>query len=155
MSYSLPNFGVNRILASVIVDRTPAACRSRMQAVSAAISRLGFNAHMPEEHRDLTHKCRRSTARSGGASMSLAGGGSWAAGAGARWSQDRCSAKESEGDRSERKKMKGMGSAPPRLTLFIGWPPNLSVAAPCSVQHAPTALSVEADFSLNRLSATT
>jgi hypothetical protein len=75
-------------------------------------------------------------------------------GAGAQRSQDHCSTKESEGDESERKKTKGMGSPPTRLTLFIGGPPNLSVAAPCSVQHAPTALSrevrekIEADFSL-------
>jgi hypothetical protein len=54
----------------------------------------------------------------------------------------------------ERKKMKGLGSPPTRLTLFIRGPPNLSVAAPCSVQHALTALSrevcekIEADFSL-------
>jgi hypothetical protein len=54
--------------------------------------------------------------------------------------------------------MKGIGSTP---TLFIGGPPNLSVVAPCSVQHAPTALSrevrekIEADFSLNRPSAMT
>jgi hypothetical protein len=57
--------------------------------------------------------------------------------------------------------MKGMGSTPPRLTLFIGGPPNLSVTAPYSVQHAPTALSrevrdkIEADFSLNKPNATT
>jgi hypothetical protein len=75
-------------------------------------------------------------------------------GVGARRSQDRCSTKESEGGRSERKKTKEMGSPPTRLTLFIGGPPNLSVAAPCSVQHTPTALSrevrekIEADFSL-------
>jgi hypothetical protein len=41
------------------------------------------------------------------------------AGAGVRRSQDRCSAKESEGDGSERKKTKGIGSTPPQLTLFI------------------------------------
>jgi hypothetical protein len=75
-------------------------------------------------------------------------------GAEARRSQDRCSTKESKGDGSERNKTKGMGSPLTRLTLFIGGPPNLSVAAPCSVQHAPTALSrevrekIEADFSL-------
>jgi hypothetical protein len=75
-------------------------------------------------------------------------------GVGARRSQDHCSTKESDGDGSEMKKTKGMGSPPTRLTLFIGGPPNLSVAAPCSVQHAPTALSrevrekIEADFSL-------
>jgi hypothetical protein len=45
-------------------------------------------------------------------------------------------------------------------TIYRG-PPNLSVAAPCSVQLAPTALSrevhekIEADFSLNRPSAMT
>jgi hypothetical protein len=57
--------------------------------------------------------------------------------------------------------MKGMGSTPPRLTLFIGGPPNLSVAAPCSIQHAPADLSrearekIEADSSLNKPNATT
>jgi hypothetical protein len=62
--------------------------------------------------------------------------------------------KEEEGDGSERKKTKGMGTTPTRATLFIGGPPNLSVVAPCSVQHAPTVLSrevrekIEADFSL-------
>jgi hypothetical protein len=75
-------------------------------------------------------------------------------GAGARRSQDRSSTKESEGDGSERKKTTGMGSPLTQLTLFIGRPPNLSVAAPCFVQHAPTALSredrekIEAGFSL-------
>jgi hypothetical protein len=74
---------------------------------------------------------------------------------GARRSQDRWGAKEEESDGSERKKTKGLGSPPPWLTLFIGGPPNLSVAAPCSVQHAPTALSrevrekIEVDFSLS------
>jgi hypothetical protein len=46
------------------------------------------------------------------------------AGVKARWSQGRCSTKKgesdrSEGDGSERKKTRGMGSTPPRLTLFI------------------------------------
>jgi hypothetical protein len=41
-----------------------------------------------------------------------------------RQPQGRCSTKKgesdgSEGDRSKRKKMRGMGSTPPRLTLFI------------------------------------
>jgi hypothetical protein len=78
--------------------------------------------------------------------------------AGERQPQGRCSTKKgerdgSEGDGSERKKMKEMGSTPPRLTIFIAGPPNLSVAAPCSVQHAPTALfrevskKIKADFS--------
>jgi hypothetical protein len=50
--------------------------------------------------------------------------------------------------------MRGIESAPPRLTLFREGPPNLTVAAPCFVQHAPMALSqevcekIEADFSL-------
>jgi hypothetical protein len=44
--------------------------------------------------------------------------------AGERWPQGCCSTKKgesdwSEGDGSERKKIKGMGSTPPRLTLFI------------------------------------
>jgi hypothetical protein len=62
--------------------------------------------------------------------------------------------KESKGDGGERKKTKGLGSPSTQVTLFIGGPPNLSVAAPCSIQHAPTALSrevrekIEADFSL-------
>jgi hypothetical protein len=57
--------------------------------------------------------------------------------------------------------MKGMGSTPPWLTLFIGGPLNLSVAAPCSVQHAPADLSrearekIEADSSLNKPNAMT
>jgi hypothetical protein len=45
-------------------------------------------------------------------------------GAGERWPQGRCSTKKgesegSEGGGSERNKMKGMGSTPPWLTLFI------------------------------------
>jgi hypothetical protein len=42
--------------------------------------------------------------------------------AGERRSQDRCSTRKGESDGSEgdgSKKMKGMGSNPPRLTLFI------------------------------------
>jgi hypothetical protein len=44
--------------------------------------------------------------------------------AGEKWPQGRCRTKkgesdESEGNGSERKKMKGMGPTPPRLTLFI------------------------------------
>jgi hypothetical protein len=79
-------------------------------------------------------------------------------GAGERRPQGRCSTKKgesdrSEGDGSERKKTKGMGSTPPRLTLFIEGSTQSSIAAPCSVQHAPTALSravsekIKADFS--------
>jgi hypothetical protein len=47
-----------------------------------------------------------------------------------------------------------MGSAPPRLTLFIEGPPKLSIVDPCFVQQAPTSLSrevrekIEADVSL-------
>jgi hypothetical protein len=48
------------ILASVIVDRTHAAWGSRTQAVSAAISRLGFAVDLMW-HRDLMRICRRST----------------------------------------------------------------------------------------------
>jgi hypothetical protein len=75
-------------------------------------------------------------------------------GVGARQSQDHRSTKDSDDDGSETKKTKGMRSPPTRLTLFIGGPSNLSVAAPCSVQHGPTTLSREvhekneADFSL-------
>jgi hypothetical protein len=47
-----------------------------------------------------------------------------------------------------------MGSTPTRAALFIGGPPNLPVAVPSAVQHAPTALfrevreKIKADFSL-------
>jgi hypothetical protein len=47
-----------------------------------------------------------------------------------------------------------MGSTLPWAALFIGGPPNLSVAAPSTVQYASTALShevrkkIKADFSL-------
>jgi hypothetical protein len=36
-----------------------------------------------------------------------------------------------------------MESTPPRVSLFIGGPPNLSVAAPSTVQNASKALSRE------------
>jgi hypothetical protein len=36
-----------------------------------------------------------------------------------------------------------MGSTPPRATLFIGGPLNLSVEVPSTVQNASTALSRE------------
>jgi hypothetical protein len=48
------------------------------------------------------------------------------------------------------------GSTPPRVSLFIGGPPNLSVAAPSTVQCASTALSreirekIKEEFSRNK-----
>jgi hypothetical protein len=64
------------ILASVIIDRTHAACGSGMEAPSAAISSLGLMLDLTW-HNIFTRICRRSTARSGGASTSLAGVSGW------------------------------------------------------------------------------
>jgi hypothetical protein len=64
-------------LASVIADRTHAACGSGMQVTSAAILLLGFAVDLMWQ-RVLTRMRWRCTARSGGASTSLAGGGGWA-----------------------------------------------------------------------------
>jgi hypothetical protein len=75
-------------------------------------------------------------------------------GVGARRSQDRCGAKRGRKRWEREEEDEGNGVEPVRLTLFIGGPPNLSVVAPSSVQHSPTALSrevrekIEADFSL-------
>jgi hypothetical protein len=146
-------------LASVIVDWTHTACGSGMQAASATISSLGFELDLMW-HRDLTRMRRRNTARSGSASVSSAAGGSWASGhrstAVARFTAARERERESDRSDSDRdgRKTKGMGSTPPRVTLFIGGPPNLSVAVPSTVQSASMALSrevcekIKADFSL-------
>jgi hypothetical protein len=83
-------------------------------------------------------------ARSGGASVSSVAGGSWASGRGSTAVAKFAAARDRESDRSEsdrdRRKAKGMGSTPPRVTLFIGGPPNLSVAVPSTVQSASTVL---------------
>jgi hypothetical protein len=103
---------------------------------------------------------QRSTAWSGGAGSGLARVGTRRAGARARRSQDHYGARERESDNSESDnnydegRRRGMGSTPPRAILFIGGPPNLSVAVPSTVQCASTAQSrelrakIHADFSL-------
>jgi hypothetical protein len=80
-------------------------------------------------------------------------------GAGARRSQDRYGAcgreKATEAEATAMGgRRRGMRSTPPRAVLFIGGPPNLSVAAPSTVQYASTVPSrevrekIKADFSL-------
>jgi hypothetical protein len=59
-----------------------------MEVASTAISLLGFVLDLML-HRVLTHMCKRSAVRSGGAGTWLAGAGGWMdVHAGARWSQD-------------------------------------------------------------------
>jgi hypothetical protein len=77
-------------------------------------------------------------------------------GAGARRPQDRYEREKAvEGEeKATGGRRKRMGSTPPRAILFIGGPPNLSVAVPSTVQCASTALSrevcekIKADFPL-------
>jgi hypothetical protein len=105
-------------LASVIVDRTHAVRRSGMQAASAAISLVGFGLDLMW-HKDLTRMRWRNVARSGGTSLGLAGGGSWESRCGSTAVARSAAAWERESDGGEWKKTKGMGSTPPRLTIFI------------------------------------
>jgi hypothetical protein len=113
------------ILASVIVDRTYAACGSGMEASSAAISSLGFVLDLTLQ-RVLTCMRKRSAMRNGDASTWLAEARGWmGTRPGARRSQDRKKA-TAAGKRWEWKQMRreeeerGMGSTPPRAALFIG-----------------------------------
>jgi hypothetical protein len=143
---------------SKTLTRTHAACGSGMEAPSAAISPLGLVLDLMW-HKVFMRMRRRSTAWSGGSSTSLAGAGSWKGG---RWSKavarslPRTRERESGGSRSDSDggRRRGMGSTLPRAVLFIGGPPNLSIAVPSTVQCASTALSrevcekIKADFSL-------
>jgi hypothetical protein len=62
---------------------------------------------------------QRNATRSSGASLGLAGGGSWESRCGSTAVARFTAARERESDGGERKKTKGMGSTPLRLTLFI------------------------------------
>jgi hypothetical protein len=98
------------ILASLIVDRTHAACGSGMEAPSAAISPLGLMLDLMW-HKVFTRIRRRMMARSGGASTCLAGAGGWTDGGGSKAvarSLRRTRKRESDGGRR-----RGMGSTLP------------------------------------------
>jgi hypothetical protein len=78
------------------------------------------------------------------ASMCLAKAGGWTDGCGSKAvarSLRRTRERESDGSDSDGGRQRGMGSTPPWAILFIGGPPNLSVAVPSTVQYASMALS--------------
>jgi hypothetical protein len=108
----------------------------------------GLNAHAPEKHGAEWRRWLGSSR-----SWNWTGGRKGTAVTRSLRARERGS-DSSESQRDARKKTKGMGSTPPQAVLFIGGPPNLSVAVPSIVQCASTALSrelctkIQADFSL-------
>jgi hypothetical protein len=113
-------------LASIIVDRTHAACGSGMEAPSVAISPLGLVLDLMR-HKVLTCMHKKSTTRSNGASTSLGGAGGWTDGRRSetvarslqRGEREREIVVEEEATATRGRRM-GMGSMPPRAVLFIG-----------------------------------